>query len=108
TFLAVAGFENEAIAQLLWSWAGHGPPLTIPNTPAIYGSAGCIYGDQLIDDKGNRTALLDYFDQHITADERERFFPFGLTDVFALNQLDWLRAIAQGTDPETSGREGLH
>jgi hypothetical protein len=44
----------------------------------------------------------------MTADERERFFPYGLTDVFALNQLDWLRAIEQGTDPETSGREGLH
>jgi predicted dehydrogenase len=108
TFLAVAGFENDAIAQMLWSWAGHGPALNIPNTPAIYGSAGCIYGDQLIDDKGNRTLLLDYFDQQMTADERERFFPHGLTDVFALNQLDWLRAIERGVDPETSGREGLH
>ena len=108
TFLAVAGFENEAIAQLLWSWAGHGPALNIPNTPAIYGSSGAIFGDQLIDDKGNKTALLDYFDRHVSADDRERFFPHGLTDVFALNQLDWLRAIEQGKDPETSGREGLY
>lgn len=108
TFWAVAGFANEAVAQLLWSWAGRGPALTIPNTPVFYGSQGCIYGDQLIDDKGNHTALMEYFEQHITPDERERFFPFGLTDVFALNQLDWLRAIEQKTDPETSGLEGLY
>ena len=24
TYLATAGFENDAIGQLLWSWAGHG------------------------------------------------------------------------------------
>jgi predicted dehydrogenase len=107
TMFATAGFEHDAVAQLLWSWAGHGPALTIPNTPALYGSAGAILGDQLIDRQGRATPLLDYFDQHLSADERERLFPYGLTDVFALNQLDWLRAIEQGTDPETSGAEGL-
>jgi 1,5-anhydro-D-fructose reductase (1,5-anhydro-D-mannitol-forming) len=108
TFLAVAGFENEALAQLLWSWAGHGPALEIPHAPYFYGSEGCIRGDDLVDNKGNSTALLAHFEQGMTSAERERFFPYGLTDVFALNQLDWLQAIEQGTDPETSGQEGLY
>ncbi|MGC3967047.1 MAG: hypothetical protein QM775_06640 [Pirellulales bacterium] len=38
---------------------------------------------------------------------RERQFPRGVTDSFALAQLDWLRAVEQGSQPETSGREGL-
>jgi hypothetical protein len=34
-------------------------------------------------------------------------FPFGLTDSFALGQYDWLCAIRDGQQPETSGWEGL-
>ena len=34
--------------------------------------------------------------------------PLPGTDPYAIQQLDWLRAIETGTDPETSGREGLH
>ena len=41
-------------------------------------------------------------------DEREAFFPLGLIDPFAIQQLDWLQGIEQGRDPETSGREGLY
>jgi predicted dehydrogenase len=108
TYLAAAGFENEAIAQLLWSWAGHGEALTVPGSPAFYGSQGCIQGDELIDDHGRREPLLDRFEHGMTDDERERFFPLGLTDPYAIQQLDWLCAIRNGTDPETSGREGLH
>lgn len=108
TFFATAGFANEAIGQLLWSWAGRGEPLTIGDAPAFYGSEGCIKGGELIDNQGNRVPLLDYFRQQIDAHEREQFFPLGLTDTFALQQLDWLRAIESGTEPETSGTEGLH
>ena len=31
-----------------------------------------------------------------------------LTDPYAIQQLDWLRSIEAGCDPETSGREGLY
>jgi predicted dehydrogenase len=102
------GFDNEAIGQLLWSWAGRGEALKIGDAPAFYGSEGCIKGGELIDNQGNRVPLLDYFKEQLGADEREQFFPLGLTDTFALQQLDWLRAIESGTEPETSGTEGLH
>ncbi len=107
TFLAVAGFENEALAQLLWSWAGHGPALEITGGPHLYGSEGCLRGDDLFDNKGNSTSVISHFEAGITDEEREQYFPLGLTDTFALQQLDWLRAIEKGTDPETSGYEGM-
>jgi predicted dehydrogenase len=107
TYLATVGFENEAIGQLLWSWAGRGKPLEIPDAPAFYGSQGAIVGRRLMDDKGRETPLLDYFDANISAAERDTFFPLGLMDTFAIQQLDWLQAIEAGRDPETSGEEGL-
>jgi predicted dehydrogenase len=108
TYMAVAGFEGDAVAQLLWSWAGHGDELTIPGAPAFFGSKGCIQGGELILDEGTRAPLVDYFHAHASAEEQERFFPLGLTDPYAIQQLDWLRAIELGQDPEVSGREGLH
>ncbi len=107
TYLAVIGFEDGAIAQMLWSWAGHGEPLEIPGTPAFYGREGCIKGGELIYGDGRRESLMERFEREMSTEERERFFPLGLTDPFAIQQLDWLRAIEQGHDPETSGREGL-
>ena len=107
TFFATAGFDNNALGHLLWSWAGHGEPLEIPGAPAFYGSEGCIKGGELIDNSRNRIPLLQAFEQGISDEEREQFFPLGLTDTFALNQLDWLRAIQARRDPETSGDEGL-
>lgn len=108
TYLAMVGFENEAIGQLLWSWAGRGKPLEIPHAPAFYGSAGAIVGGMLTDERGRATPLLGYFEANLSQAERERFFPMGLTDAYAIQQLDWLRAIEAGRDPETSGEEGLH
>jgi predicted dehydrogenase len=107
TYLATIGFANEAVGQLLWSWAGRGAPLDIAGAPAFYGSEGAIVGGQLYDSQGRGMALMETFDSGLTADERERFFPLGLTDPYAIQQLDWLRAIDAGTDPETSGEEGL-
>ena len=108
TYMAAVGFENDAVGQLLWSWAGHGAELPIPHTPAFFGSKGCIKGDQLIDDNGNRESLIEHFELDMSDAERARFFPLGLTDPYAVLQLDWLRAIESGGHPETSGREGLH
>lgn len=107
TYMAVAGFENDAIGQLLWSWAGHGDDLPVPDAPAFFGSRGCIKGSELVDDAGNRESLIDRFERDLGDEERAAFFPLGLTDPYAIQQLDWLRSIESGTDPETSGQEGL-
>lgn len=108
TYFAGVRFVNDAIAQLLWSWAGHGEALAIAATPAFFGSKGCVKAGQLILDDGSREALLQRFERELDADARERYFPLGLRDTYAVLQLEWLRGIAGGgPGPETSGEEGL-
>jgi len=47
------------------------------------------------------------FSDQAPIEVKEQFFPFGLTDHFALQKLDWLRAIETGGVTETNGEEGL-
>ena len=106
TYLATAYLDHDAVGQLLWSWAGRGEPVTLPDTPAFLGSEGGIHGGWLVRG-GQREDLLARFEDDMTADERARWFPLGLREPYAILQHDWLKAIAAGTDPETSGTEGL-
>jgi 1,5-anhydro-D-fructose reductase (1,5-anhydro-D-mannitol-forming) len=107
TYLATLRFERGALGQLWWSWAMRGAPLDIPGAPAIMGSQGGIRGGELILADGRRLPLREEFERALTDADRELFFPLGLRDPYAIQQLDWLRAIARGADPETSGEEGL-
>jgi predicted dehydrogenase len=106
TYLATAYFDGDAIGQLLWSWAGGGDAITLPNTPAFLGSEGGIHGTTLVRGQ-RRDDLMVLFERGISAADRNRLFPLGMRDPFAILQHDWLQAIEQGTDPETSGVEGL-
>jgi 1,5-anhydro-D-fructose reductase (1,5-anhydro-D-mannitol-forming) len=107
TYLATLDFANGAAGQLWWSWALHGAPLAIPGSPVVFGAAGSIAGGEIVRDDGTREVLEPLFEQSLSSVEREQFFPIGLRDPFAIQNLDWLRAIEQGRDPETSGAEGL-
>jgi predicted dehydrogenase len=107
TYFAGVVFDNGAIAQLLWSWAVRGSPLAIAGLPAVFGSKGCIQGDQLLPDGAEPESLLERFERELSDADRERYFPLGLLDPYAILQLDFLRAISSGSDPETSGEEGL-
>jgi len=107
TYLATLVFDQGAVGQLWWSWGLHGEPLDIPGSPVLFGSEGGIRAGELVLDDGRRLPLRQEFEQSMTDAERERFFPLGLRDPFAIQQLDWLRAIERGADPETSGAEGL-
>lgn len=106
-FFALAEFANGAIGTLSFTWAGHGEPTGLPGGLTIYGSRGCLKGTTLIRDDGSREEAPDIFAREADPEERERFFPYGVTDPFALAYLDWLRAIRADAQPETSGREGL-
>jgi predicted dehydrogenase len=108
TYFAGVSFENGAVAELLWSWAGRGAPLAIPGTPALFGSRGCIQGDRLFIEGAEPDSLLERFERDLSDTDRDRYFPLGLKDPYAILQLDFLRGITSGgKDPETSGEEGL-
>ena len=72
-----------------------------------YGTAGRVTGEELSRDQGPPQALDQLFAQQAPEELKRKWFPLGLKDSFALNQLDWLQAIEQGTPVETSGQEGL-
>lgn len=107
TYLATVTCENGALAQLMWSWGGHGEATSIPGGPVFYGSKGCIKGGEIILDDGSRRNLLETFQAEADPALLAEQFPLGLTDAFAIQQLDWLQAIGQGGQPETDGEEGL-
>lgn len=107
TYMATLRFDNHAMGQLWWSWAGQSDAVTIDGGPAFVGTTAAIRGDQLVYADGRRESLIARFQRDMTPAERQRFFPLGLTDPAAISQYDWLQAIVQRCDPETSGHEGL-
>jgi predicted dehydrogenase len=107
TYLATLFFERGTLGQLWWSWALRGEPLDIADAPAIVGSRGALHGSEIVLEDSRRLPLQEEFERALRDAEREQFFPLGLRDPYAIQQLDWLRAIERRTDPETSGREGL-
>ena len=106
-FFATASFASGAVGQLTFTWAGHGAPTSLPDGLVIYGSAGCLKGDQLILDDGSAQSAAELFREHADARTVKAFFPYGLQDAFALASLDFLSASRRGDDPEASGTEGL-
>jgi predicted dehydrogenase len=107
TFFATAETESGMPANLFASWAGHGGPTLAGDGMAYYGAHGLASGDEAAFDDGRRVKLAELYAAATTPEQQARDFPFGLRDNFALSQLDWLRAIADGRQPETSGDEGL-
>ncbi len=106
-FFALQEFEGGAIGTAAFTWAGHGAPTGLPEGLALYGDRGCLKGATLVRDDRSEAAARDIFDGAADDAARERFFPRGLTDSFALVFHDWLGAIRAGRQPEMSGMEGL-
>jgi predicted dehydrogenase len=106
-FFASMQFAGGAIGQMSFTWAGHGEMTNLPDGLVLYGSKGVLKGDKLVLDGGRTLSARQLFEQEAGADVRDRYFPLGLRDTFALGALDFLRGIGQGRDPETSGSEGV-
>ncbi len=107
TFYAHFELASGAAGTMFGSWGGHGTNTVIGEGPVFYGEHGRVTGDTIhLDGKGAQSLSALYRDEAPAA-LQEKHFPLGLTNDFALAQLDWLRAIEGGTQPECSGAEGL-
>jgi len=105
TFIAIPKFKSSAIGQFSFSWALHGEPTIIDTT--IYGSKGCIKNKMVILDDGTKNPVKDLFEKNASAEIKEKLFPLGITDWFALETFEFLKAIWEDRRMETSGEEGL-
>jgi predicted dehydrogenase len=106
-FFATVSFASGAVGQLTFTWAGHGPPTSMPDGRVIYGSRGCLKGDRLSLDDGSVHSAAQLFQAQASDQLKRELFPHGLEDPFALASLDFLQAIGRGEDPVASGEEGL-
>lgn len=107
TFFALLQFASGAVGNIVFSWAGHGEQTHFDGGGAIYGSRGCLKGGRLILDGQAPVEAVARFREQAGDAARDRFFPNGVTDGFALELLEFISAVEQGRQPETSGVEGL-
>jgi predicted dehydrogenase len=89
------------------SWGGHGGNTVVGDGIVFYGAKGKVTGDTIHLDGRDPQSLGALYRKEAPAELRERHFPLGLENDFALAQLDWLRAVERGGQPECSGTEGL-
>lgn len=113
-----ANFKLAAggVGTLFGGHAGHGEPSAMEKGPVIYGTKGClklvrafphVVEADIILDGGERHSAMQRFTVGASSELKERWFPRGIKDGFALEDLDFLRAIETRKQMETDGEEGL-
>ncbi len=105
SFFSIIKYRNGAVGQHFVSWGGHGEAFSTPRL--IYGTKGCIKGNMVITDDGAKSNMSELFEKNAEKGVKEKFFPYSIKDAMALETLDFVRAIKEGREMETSGREGL-
>jgi 1,5-anhydro-D-fructose reductase (1,5-anhydro-D-mannitol-forming) len=114
-YFAQFRLRGGAVGILFGGPAGHGEPTSMGEGPVIYGTKGClklirvfphVVDGTVILDGGHRSSAVERFGD-APAELKERWFPRGIKDGFALEALDFLRSIETGTPMESSGDEGL-
>ena len=99
--------ESGMTGELTASWAGRGGG-TMPGTGDVfYTSAGRVSGDVVTLEDGSTANLAELYEAECPDERKQRDFPLGLTDPFALAQYEWLQAIRERRPPETSGRDAM-
>lgn len=106
-YFAHLRFASGAVGTICGGVAGHGEPTSLPDGPVIYGSKGCVKGTVVVLDGGERAAGEALFASEAPSDLKDRWFPRGVKDGFALELLDFLRSVETGRPMETDGEEGL-
>jgi len=106
-YFAHLKFRSGACGSVSGGVAGHGEPTGLEGGTAIYGTTGCIKGSRVVRDGGESVDGAMLYASGVTPEQKERWFPRGITDGFALEWLDFLRSIETGNPMETDGEEGV-
>ncbi|MFA6112021.1 MAG: Gfo/Idh/MocA family oxidoreductase [Candidatus Latescibacterota bacterium] len=105
--LALITFDDEVVVQ--WSWQGSAPGQRFSKR-VLYGSEGCLDWETGWWSRDERhqdnDQLVAEFTAALSAEERERLFPGGITDAIAVELKDFADAVRLGTVPEVDGLEG--
>ncbi|MGC9522882.1 MAG: Gfo/Idh/MocA family protein [Anaerolineae bacterium] len=118
TWHAVLRFEGGLPVTWTYSRSLYGEPV---RQATYYGSAGTLYdlgfpfhpfqggGDAVLADGSKVTSdeIQKAYLATLTDDQKDRLFPYGVTDDFAIEVWDFVNAIAEGRAPEMDGTAGL-
>ena len=105
-FYANFTLENGGIGHITVARTAHGTSIAVPGGTNVWGSKGALSDGKLFADDGSSEEVVDRFERDAPEARREEVMPKGITDAFALEQLDWLQAIRQGKPVTMSGEEG--
>ncbi|MCY3680890.1 MAG: Gfo/Idh/MocA family oxidoreductase [Gemmatimonadetes bacterium] len=105
-FFANFEFENGGIGHIAVSRSARGTQVGVPGGTNIWGSKGAISDGQLFGEDGTSENVEDRFQREADPSHLDEVMPRGITDAFALENLNWLQAIANGNPVQMSGEEG--
>jgi 1,5-anhydro-D-fructose reductase (1,5-anhydro-D-mannitol-forming) len=106
-FLAQLRFASGAVGSAIAGWAGHGEASGFGSNPVIYGSRGCVKGNEVFNDDGLVGTSAELMAEKASPDQLAEFFPGGMRDAFALELFDFARACLTGGEMEASADEGV-
>ena len=106
-FFANFEFESGAIGHASVARSARGTRIGVPGGTNVFGSKGALSNSQLHLDGSTPEEVDSRFERDASAADQERVKPYGISDPFALENLDWLQAIAQDRKPRMTGQEGV-
>ena len=98
-------FDSGAMGHMAVSRSTRGIQIGVPGGTNIFGRAGALSGGKIFIE-GQTSDVLGRFKANASQADIDRVMPEGMTDGFALEQLDWLRAVRDGKSATMSGEEG--
>ena len=106
-FFANLKFANGAIGTTFGGWGGHGAGSGFGKGATIYGTRASLQGDEVTLDSGLAGTTARPLHPRGRPGRAGSRLPGGLRDAFALEMLDFVRAIAVRPPMEASGDEGV-
>ena len=104
-FFANFRLENGALGHAAVARSAHGRRIGVPGGTNIWGSGGSLSDGNYYTDEGQSGSAVGRFKRN-DLPRFEAAFPNGISDAYALEQLDWLQAIDEGRPAKMTGEEG--
>jgi len=108
---AILKFKNGAIGMFGTGWGGHGEATGFQDGFTIQGSKGSLKdasgNPKIALDDGTKIDVQQQFVESVGVEIKERLFTKEITDTFALELFEFIRAIQAGEKPDNHGWQGL-
>lgn len=108
---AILKFKSGAMGMFGTGWGGHGEPTGFKDGFTVQGSRGSLKdatgNPRITLDDGTKIDVSVEFQKSASEEIKERFFPKGIKDTFALELLEFIDAIQTKGKPDNHGWQGL-